>query len=89
MFAAQDDIDEDFGTHWLLDRRTRMLYRGNQLFVNGEVAPCKPEAGLKLLADQRVLPMDTRAASTLSNQALDALDDWVNAGWVVLADRMN
>ena len=89
VFAAQDDIDEDFGTHWLLDRRTRMLYRGNQLFVNGEVAPCKPEAGLKLLADQRVLPMDTRAASTLSNQALDALDDWVNAGWVVLADRMN
>lgn len=88
VFEPQDDIDEDFGTHWLLDRRTRMIYRGNQLFINGEVAPCKPEPGLKLLADQRVLSMDTRVAATLSDQALDALEDWVNAGWVQLAEQL-
>jgi 50S ribosomal protein L16 3-hydroxylase len=89
VFETGDLPEDDFGTHWLLDRRTRMLYRGKQLFINGEAAHVKPEKGLKLLADQRVLFMGTRAALALSNDARDAIEDWLDAGWLHIAQRVD
>jgi 50S ribosomal protein L16 3-hydroxylase len=89
VFETGDLPEDDFGTHWLLDRRTRMLYRGKQLFINGEVAHVKPEKGLKLLADQRVLFMGTRAALALSDDARDAIEDWLDAGWLHIAQQVD
>ncbi len=73
--------------HWVLDRRTRMLYRGKQLFINGEVAPATAEAGLRALADQRSLAIDAATARRLSQDALEALSEWIDAGWVHLVQR--
>ena len=71
-------------THWALDRRTRMLYRGKQLFINGEVAPVQAESGLKLLADARELAGTNPAAQKLTPEAVEALKDWLEAGWIHL-----
>lgn len=65
-----------------LDRRSRMLYRGKQLFINGECAPVTAEAGLRALADARELDVSVAAAKRLSPAARDCLDDWLDAGWL-------
>ncbi|MDN3986800.1 cupin domain-containing protein [Zwartia vadi] len=77
----------DAYTHWALDRRTRMLYRDQQLFINGEPAPVKAEAGLKKLADDRELAGTDPLAKRLSPQALETLADWIDDGWVRLIRR--
>ena len=74
-------------THWALDRRTRMLYRDQQLFINGEPASVKAEAGLKRLADERELAGSDPAAKRLSQEALDALADWIDDGWIHLVRK--
>ena len=79
---AADDEEHALPTHWVLDRRTRMLYRGTQLFINGEVAPVRAEPGLRALADARELAADGTAARKLSQGATDALAEWVDAGWI-------
>ena len=71
-------------THWALDRRTRMLYRGQQLFINGEVANVRAEPGLRLLADERELSGNCAAAKRLSSQAREALANWLEDGWIKL-----
>lgn len=71
-------------THWALDRRTRMLYREQQLFINGELAKVRAEPGLRLLADTRELPGDCAAAKRLSPQAREQLADWLDDGWIKL-----
>ncbi len=67
---------------WVLDRRSRMLYRGKELFINGEHTALKPESGLIQLADQRYLRFDSPAAKKLSEDALEALRIWAEDGWV-------
>lgn len=74
-------------THWALDRRTRMLYRDQQLFINGEPAMVKAEAGLKRLADDRELAGTDPAAKRLSQAALDAMADWIDDGWIHLVRK--
>ncbi len=81
-----DDEDEPY-THWVLDRRTRMLYRGKQLFINGEVAAVEAESGLKILADERALAGSNPAAKKFSQDALEALADWLDAGWIHLVRK--
>jgi 50S ribosomal protein L16 3-hydroxylase len=91
--AAEMDEDTDSTqgtpayTHWALDRRTRMLYRDQQLFINGEPATVKAEAGLKRLADARELAGTDPSAKRLSEEALDALADWIDDGWVHLVRK--
>jgi len=88
-------FDSDYGvgdqeapyTHWALDRRTRMLYRGKHLFINGEVAPVAAETGLKILADARELSGADPAAQKLSPEAVDTLTEWLSAGWIHLVRR--
>src|SRR5690606_16681602 len=50
VFPEGPDIDLDDvppSSAIVLDRRSRMLYRGRQLFINGECAPVAAEAGLR------------------------------------------
>ena len=82
----EEDEDEPY-THWILDRRTRMLYRGKQLFINGEVAAVEAEAGLKILADARELAGTNPAAKKISQDAVEALADWLDAGWIHLVRK--
>lgn len=83
---AEQESDSPY-THWVLDRRTRMLYRGQQLFINGEVAPVRAEQALKILADERELRGDHPAASKLSEEAQEALADWLEDGWIHLTRK--
>jgi len=64
-----------------------MLYRGQQLFINGEAALVKAEAGLKRLADARELAGTDPAAKRLSKDALEALADWLDDGWIHLVRK--
>ena len=82
-----DENEEEPYTHWVLDRRTRMLYRGKQLFINGEVAAVEAEAGLKILADARELSGTNPAAKKFSQDAVEALADWLDAGWIHLVRK--
>ena len=65
-----------------LDRRTRMLYRGKQCFINGESVPNGADtAVIKDLADQRRLAPATQIPRT----ALDLLYSWYTHGWITAA----
>ena len=64
-----------------------MLYRGQQLFINGEVANVRAEPGLRLLADERELSGNCTAAKRLSSQAREALANWLEDGWIKLIRR--
>ena len=70
-----------------LHRKTRMLYRGKFIFINGEsfVVSGKDLACLKTLADQRLL----QPASTLgvSQDVIDSLNHWYNQGWLDKIDN--
>ena len=86
--ASAEGWDDDTPyTHWVLDRRTRMLYRDQQLFINGEAASVRAEAGLRLLADERELAGDCAAAKRLSSEAREALADWLDDGWIKLVRK--
>jgi 50S ribosomal protein L16 3-hydroxylase len=67
-----------------LHRKTRMLYRGKFIFINGESV--MPDAGdrklLQLLADQRELPGS--AWDTASEDLRASLHQWHSDGWIVL-----
>ncbi|WP_418953529.1 JmjC domain-containing protein [Zeimonas sediminis] len=67
-----------------LDRRSRMLWRGARLYINGE-APAVPRGALRLLrslAESRRL--DARELSELDAQApiFGLLHAWREAGWI-------
>ncbi|MGB6241082.1 MAG: cupin domain-containing protein [Castellaniella sp.] len=62
-----------------LDRCTRLMYSGPQLFINGEVAELACEPALAALADQRSLPAADLQA--LSPDTLALLDEWLQEGW--------
>lgn len=80
--STKASLSAPSGKQWVLDRRSRMLYRGRELFINGEHSGLKLEPGLAQLADQRYLRFDSPAANKLSEDALDALRIWVEDGWV-------
>ena len=65
-----------------LDRRTRMLYDTQHVFINGEAfrAGGRDAALLKRLADRRRLT--PAEVSRLSAQARATLDEWALAGWL-------
>jgi 50S ribosomal protein L16 3-hydroxylase len=65
----------------LLDRRTRMLYDARHVYINGESfrAGGRDATLMRRLADQRKL--DARQLAAVSDEALDLLRDWCDAGW--------
>jgi 50S ribosomal protein L16 3-hydroxylase len=83
---ASDDID--LAEAWpesgalVLDRRSRMLYRDKQLFINGEVAEAPATPALRLLADERRLPLSHPSCKSLSLNAREMLSEWLAHGWL-------
>ena len=65
-----------------LDRRTRMLYDERHVFVNGESlrAGGRDATLMRRLADTRAL--GAHDVSRLSDEALQLVNDWVQAGWL-------
>jgi len=65
-----------------LDRRTRMLYDDDHLYINGESfrAAGRDATLMRRLADQRRL--DARGLKGMSEGARELLGDWCDAGWV-------
>lgn len=88
----EPDNDMDLADEWpslgrlVLDRRTRMMYRGRSLFINGEVAATSVNTAWRLLADDRTLAFDSAAAKSLSAKNRELLDEWVQSGWVHIRD---
>ncbi len=67
-----------------LSRKTRMLYRGRHVFINGE-SFCAGKADrttLSLLADARRL--DGAAVASASDDVSEALHTWYQDGWLIL-----
>jgi 50S ribosomal protein L16 3-hydroxylase len=68
----------------VLSRKTRMLYRGKHVFINGEsfAVSSKDKVPLALLADARKLDGDQFAAA--SPDVLEAFHIWYEDGWITL-----
>lgn len=64
------------------DRCTRIIYRGKELYINGELADLAPSAALRALADDRRLDCAGRSARALSADEIAMLDDWLAEGWL-------
>lgn len=79
---AHDTAEFLAGQQLVLDRRSRMLYRDQMLFINGELVPIKPNALLMQLANERRLCMTTPLIKKMSAATRDCLLDWLDAGWV-------
>lgn len=64
-----------------LNRRTRMLYDAKHIFINGEsyLAGGKDAKLMQKLADDRAL--SRREVQQFSDDALELLSSWVDAGW--------
>src|SRR5690606_29797352 len=66
---------------WLvLDRCTRLLYKGAHVFINGEIAPVKAGALIKMLANERQL--DCSLLKKMSPDVRDSLQAWLEDGWI-------
>jgi 50S ribosomal protein L16 3-hydroxylase len=80
-FDPQDD-EPDLSAGVQLDRRTKMMYDGRHIFINGESFRVggKDAANLRHLADVRQL--SAGGFKSLSKNAKEALADWALAGWL-------
>ena len=67
---------------FVLDRCTRMMYRGKELYINGEVADVKASSRMRMLADERSLVCSTELVGKLKEKEEAALREWVAEGWV-------
>jgi len=69
----------------VLSRKTKMLYRGKHLFINGEsfAVSNKDKRPLATLANARNL--DGAAVAEVSQDVLEALYTWYEDGWLLLA----
>ena len=69
-----------------LDRRTRMMYDAEHIFINGESyrASGRDAALMRQLADQRHLGREALARA--SDGALELLSEWCDAGWAHATD---
>ncbi|MDO9313514.1 MAG: cupin domain-containing protein [Burkholderiaceae bacterium] len=70
----------------LLDRRTRMLYDEQHVFINGEsfVASGRDAKLMRVLADVRAL--DAASVARLGDDAWELLQSWAFQGWLRAAD---
>lgn len=71
----------------LLDRRTRMLYDDDHVFINGESfrAAGSDFNLMRQLADQRRL--SAASLRKLSEEAAELMEEWAGAGWLHAADE--
>lgn len=70
----------------VLDRRTRMLYDAKHIFINGEsyLAGGRDATLMRKLADTKAL--SRKDLATASDDALELLSSWFDAGWVRSGD---
>lgn len=85
-FVPGDDILPDHEPmprigRLVLDRCTRMMYRGKELYINGEVAPVPANRRLRQLADERSLAC-AELVEKMTDEEESALRDWIAEGWV-------
>ena len=66
-----------------LDRRTRMMFDAQHIYINGEsfTASGDDAALMRTLANERLLP--AKELGRLTEQAFELLVSWVEAGWLV------
>jgi len=89
VFDGLPPEDVDLAVEWpaqgrlVLDRRSRMLYRQRQLFINGEVAPVPPSALMRRLADDRALACTVARPSEAEQ---NVLAQWLDDGWLRYQD---
>jgi 50S ribosomal protein L16 3-hydroxylase len=79
---------EHGGAHGLaVDRRTRLLYRGRWIFINGEAVRPPAAAGrwLRRLADRRRLTAADLDRALRHRWLAATLAEWLAAGWIVHA----
>jgi 50S ribosomal protein L16 3-hydroxylase len=86
-FEASSDEDFDLAQalpkgKLVLDRCTRMMYREDALFINGEVAPVPASVCLRQLADDREIRGDATVIRQLDAEELAALESWLHEGWL-------
>ena len=67
----------------VLDRCTRMMYRGKEVYINGEVAPVKASRRMRALADDRQLICSNSLVASLKKKEVAALREWIAEGWVI------
>ena len=75
-----EDVMERRGS-LALDRRSRMMYRGADLFINGEALETKTNVTLKKLADTRLLTATDLKKANADTLAL--LQEWLDDGWMI------
>lgn len=68
----------------VLDRRTRMAWRGPRVFINGEACEVLPNirAALRALADDRSLPATHRVSAQPRPALIAQLHEWARHGWL-------
>lgn len=71
---------------FVLDRCTRLMYRDNSVFINGEVAPVDTKNWLKRLADERVITCADLKKGKPTEDALEMLNAWLDDGWLRYED---
>jgi 50S ribosomal protein L16 3-hydroxylase len=73
----------------VLDRRTRMMYDGRHVFINGESlrAAGRDATLMRALADRRMLTAAQVAKA--SDAALEVLSSWCEAGWLHPQEEVN
>jgi len=78
--GTQSELDVSAGVQ--LNRRTKMMYDSQHIFINGESFKVggRDAIALRQLADDRVI--NGRKVKTLSADAKYALLDWASAGWL-------
>ena len=78
--GTQGELDVSAGVQ--LNRRTKMMYDSQHIFINGESFKVggRDAIALRQLADDRVI--NGRKVKTLSADAKYALLDWASAGWL-------
>lgn len=83
--ADTSSWDSAWPTHgsFRLDRRTRMLYRGRQMFINGEAATIRASAAMRRLADARALRCDDPACRRLTPEERECIRQWIEDGWLI------
>jgi 50S ribosomal protein L16 3-hydroxylase len=82
VWFESTDVAADVSAGVQLDRRTKMMYDAQHVFINGESFKVggKDAGVLRLLADDRCI---SRAqVKRLSQDAHAALIDWASEGWL-------
>lgn len=79
---SDQTLDPDRIGELRLDRRTRLIYWKQRLFINGEPADVPATALLKRLANDRKITLDNRTQRRLRPDIYETLEQWLVDGWV-------